>query len=131
MSRGLDEVRRSGSLSIKRAFRSCRVAGYSRSSVVTVSFITFLCTCQTRTGETLPRMLLSRGDGGSSHMWTAPNSKCFFGSSNDLVSCGHMPGLLMRSICPLALMKSDDRDPYQSNELFAHVAWRVIPDLRW
>jgi hypothetical protein len=65
------------------------------------------------------------------HMWTAPNRKHFFGASNDLVGCGHMSGLLARSICPLALMKSDDRDPYQSTELFAHVAWRVIPDLRW
>jgi hypothetical protein len=31
-----------------------------------------------------------------------------FGTSNDLVSCGHMFGLFVRSKCPLALMKSDD-----------------------
>jgi hypothetical protein len=39
---------------------------------------------------------------------------------NDFVGCGHMSGLLTRSICPLAPMKSDDREPYQSGELFAH-----------
>jgi hypothetical protein len=41
-------------------------------------------------------------------------------ASNDLVGCGHMSGLSMRSICPLALMKSDDHDPDHSDELFAH-----------
>ena len=48
-----------------------------------------------------------------------PRGKHFFDGSNDLVGCGHMSGLLMRSICPLALMKSDDQDHYQSNELYA------------
>jgi hypothetical protein len=38
---------------------------------------------------------------------------------------------LVRSICPRALMKSDDRDPYQPCELFAHVLRRVVPGLRW
>jgi hypothetical protein len=36
-----------------------------------------------------------------------------FFASNDLVGCGHMSGLFARSIFPLALMLSDDRDPYQ------------------
>jgi len=30
-----------------------------------------------------------------------------------------------------ALMKSDDWDPYQTNELYAHESWRVVPGLRW
>src|SRR5208337_4385331 len=37
----------------------------------------------------------------------------------------------MRNICPRALMKSDDRDPYHVDELCAHGAERVVPDLRW
>jgi hypothetical protein len=63
-------------------------------------------------------------------MWTAP-WQALFGVSNDLVGCGHMSGLLTRSICPLAMMKSDDRDPYQVYELFAHDLWRGVPGLRW
>jgi hypothetical protein len=63
-------------------------------------------------------------------MWTASWQALFY-ASNDLVGYGHMSGLFVRGIYPLALMKSDDREPYQSDELFAHVAWRVIPDLRW
>ena len=39
------------------------------------------------------------------HMWTALHGKHYFGASNDLVGCGHMSGLSMRSICPLALME--------------------------
>jgi len=42
-----------------------------------------------------------------------------------------MSGLLRRNISPLALMKSDDRDPYQANELRAHDFWRGVPSLRW
>ena len=38
-------------------------------------------------------------------MWTALHGKHYFGASNDLVGCGHMSGLSMRSICPLALME--------------------------
>src|SRR5208337_4900944 len=64
-------------------------------------------------------------------MWTALHGKHYFGASNDLVGCGHMSGLSMRSICPLTLMESDDRDPYHVNELYAHGSWRVVPDLRW
>jgi hypothetical protein len=64
------------------------------------------------------------------HMWTA-SWQALFCALNDLVSCGHMSGLLSRDKCPLALMKSDDRGPYQSDELFAHVARRAIPNLRW
>jgi hypothetical protein len=52
-------------------------------------------------------------------------------ASNDLVGRGHMSGLSMRSICPLALMESDDRDPYHANELYAHGPWRIVPDFRW
>jgi len=37
----------------------------------------------------------------------------------------------VRSICPRALMKSDDRDPYQPRELFADDNRRVVPGLRW
>ncbi|MGO9234945.1 MAG: hypothetical protein ACLP4V_13045, partial [Methylocella sp.] len=44
---------------------------------------------------------------GTPHMWTALHGKHYFGASNDLVGCGHMSGLSMRSICPLALMESD------------------------
>jgi hypothetical protein len=51
------------------------------------------------------------------HMWTASNGKRILGASNDVVVCGHMSGLLARIICPLALMRSDDRDPYQLREL--------------
>src|ERR1700731_4755749 len=36
---------------------------------------------------------------------------------NGLVGCGHMSGLVARRICPLALMKSDDQNPYQICEL--------------
>ena len=39
--------------------------------------------------------------------------------------------LSVRSICPRALMKSDDRDPYQPRELFADDNRRVVPGLRW
>jgi len=53
-------------------------------------------------------------------MWTAAPGKHFFDVSNDLVDCGHMSGLLARSIFPLALMKSDNLDPYQICELCAH-----------
>jgi hypothetical protein len=38
---------------------------------------------------------------------------------------------LARIIFPLALMKSDNLDPYQICELCAHDVWRVVPDLRW
>src|SRR5437868_11735379 len=39
--------------------------------------------------------------------------------------------LSVRSICPRALMKSDDRGPYQPRELFADDNQRVVPGLRW
>src|ERR1019366_9723348 len=56
-----------------------------------------------------------------------PQWQALFGALNDLIGCGHMSGLLMRSICPLALMKSDDLDPYHHrSELFAHDGLRVI-----
>ena len=35
-----------------------------------------------------------------------------FFALNDLVGCGHMSGLSVRRIRPLALMKSDALDPY-------------------
>src|ERR1019366_351994 len=60
-----------------------------------------------------------------------PQWQAFFGASNDLVGCGHMSGLFARSIYPLALMKSDYRDPYQARELYARDKWRVVPGLRW
>src|ERR1700731_1271902 len=50
---------------------------------------------------------------------------------NGLVGCGHMSGLVARRICPLALMKSDDRNPYQICELQAHVSQQVVFGLRW
>ena len=65
-----------------------------------------------------------------SHMWTALPGKHFFGALNDLVGCGHMSGLFLRSIYPLALMKSDGRDPYQQCELSARERQRVVPGLR-
>ena len=36
-----------------------------------------------------------------------------FFALDGLVGCGHMSGLVARRICPLALMKSDDQNPYQ------------------
>src|ERR1019366_7165067 len=60
-----------------------------------------------------------------------PQWQAFFGASNDLVGCGHMSGLFARSIYPLALMKSDYRDPYQARELYARDKWRGVPGLRW
>jgi hypothetical protein len=54
---------------------------------------------------------------GQKNICGRPDGKRFFGDSNDLVGSGHMSGLLVRSICPLALMKSDDQDPYQDDEL--------------
>ena len=54
----------------------------------------------------------------------------FFDVSNDMVGCGHMSGLSARSKCPLALMKSDDWEPYQPSELYAHVVQQVVPGLR-
>jgi hypothetical protein len=52
-SAGLDEVRRTGSLSLERALCSCSASGCSRHSVTTVSFITFRCACQTRSSGPL------------------------------------------------------------------------------
>jgi len=63
-------------------------------------------------------------------MWTALPGKHFFDVSNDLVGCGHMSGLSARSKCPLALMKSDDWEPYQPSELDAHVVQQVVSGLR-
>ena len=77
--------------------------------------------------ELLSRRALTR----QPHMWTAAPGKHFFDVSNDLVDCAHMSGLLARSIFPLALMKSDNLDPYHIRELCAHEVWRVVPDLRW
>jgi hypothetical protein len=37
-----------------------------------------------------------------------------------------MSGLVARRICPLALMKSDDQNPYQICELQAHVSQQVV-----
>jgi hypothetical protein len=56
---------------------------------------------------------------------------CTFFALNGLVGCGHMSGLMARRICPLALMKSDDRNPYQICELQAHVSQQVVFGLRW
>src|SRR6202521_4608624 len=42
-----------------------------------------------------------------------------------------MSGLVARRICPLALMKSDDQNPYQICELQAHVSQQVVFGLRW
>ena len=39
--------------------------------------------------------------------------------------------LFVRNRCPRALMKSDDRGPYQWGELCARDEWRVVPGLRW
>jgi hypothetical protein len=50
-------------------------------------------------------------------MWTAPIGKPFFDVVNDLVCCGHMSGLLVRTDGPLALMISDGRGPYHCGEL--------------
>ena len=58
-----------------------------------------------------------------------PMASTFF-DLNDLVGCGHMSGLLARSYFPLALMKSDDQNPYQVRELCAHSLWRVVPGVR-
>jgi hypothetical protein len=54
-----------------------------------------------------------------------------FFALNGLVGCDHMSGLVARRICPLALMKSDDQNPYQICELHAHVSQQVVFGLRW
>src|SRR3984893_18513984 len=54
---------------------------------------------------------------------------CSFFALNGLVGCAHMSGLVARRICPLALMKSDDQNPYQICELQAHVSH--VFGLRW
>jgi hypothetical protein len=59
-----------------------------------------------------------------------PLASTFFDVLNDLVGCGHMSGLLVRSLYPLALMKSDDRDPNQRGELCARGTERVVPGFR-
>jgi len=59
-----------------------------------------------------------------------PPWQALFDVSNDLVGCGHMSGLSARSKRPLALMKSDDWEPYQPSELYAHVVQQVVPGLR-
>jgi len=76
------------------------------------------------------REFRSYGSVGGAHMWTALPGKPFFDVSNDMIGCGHMSGLLVRSIYPLALMKSDCPDPYQQCELSARERRRVVPGLR-
>jgi hypothetical protein len=46
-----------------------------------------------------------------------PHWQAFFDVVNDLVCCGHMSGLLVRTDGPLALMISDGRGPYHCGEL--------------
>ena len=46
-----------------------------------------------------------------------PLASLFFDVVNDLVCCGHMSGLLVRTDGPLALMISDGRGPYHCGEL--------------
>src|SRR5450759_1518468 len=46
-----------------------------------------------------------------------------------LAASGHMSGLFART-CPLALMKFDDKGPYQLGELHARDDWRGVPCLR-
>jgi putative transposase len=64
-----------------------------------------------------------------SHMWTASWQALFrferFGRLRSYVR-----PLFVRCICPRALMKSDDRDPYQWNELGARGFWRGVPGFR-
>ena len=45
---------------------------------------------------------------------------------NELVGCGLMSGLLVRSLCLPALMKSGDQESHQECELFAQSDWRVF-----
>ena len=53
-----------------------------------------------------------------------------FFALNDLVGCGHMSGLSVRHIRPLALMKSDALDPYHWSELCAHAQRQGVPGIR-
>ncbi len=94
---------------------------------------TLLGFCQRGTVDLIDQggALINTGLPCKPHMWTAAPGKHFFDVSNDLVDCAHMSGLLARSIFPLALMKSDNLDPYHIRELCAHEVWRVVPDLRW
>ena len=92
---------------------------------------------RTRAVRTIPQVLLEVRDREGGHFSRratyvdGPMASTFF-ASNDLVGFGHMSGLLARKHVPLALMKSDDLYPYQSDELCAHVALqRGIPELRW
>jgi hypothetical protein len=57
-----------------------------------------------------------------------PQWQALFDASNDLVGCGHMSGLLVRSVYPLALMKSDDRGSHQECELRGSHDW---PGFSW
>ena len=58
-----------------------------------------------------------------------PMASVFF-ALNDLVGCGHMSGLSVRHIRPLALMKSDALDPYHWSELCAHAQRQGVPGIR-
>ena len=46
------------------------------------------------------------------------------------LNCGHMSGLSVRRIRPLALMKSDALDPYHWSELCAHARRQGVPGIR-
>jgi hypothetical protein len=48
-----------------------------------------------------------------------------FFALNGLVGCGHMYGLIARRICPLDLMKSDDRNPFRFAEVDVMLATRT------
>src|ERR1700730_12210377 len=64
-----------------------------------------------KNAKTTPQMraLICPASAPVRHMWTA-SWQALLCALNDLVGCGHMSGLVARRICPLALMKSDDRE---------------------
>jgi hypothetical protein len=70
-------------------------------------------------------------DGGyadQGHMWTARWQALF--SVQTIWSAAVICPPIGAELCPLALMKSDDQNPYQVRELCAHSLWRVVPGVR-
>ena len=51
------------------------------------------------------------------HMWTPPLGKGFVERFCNAVGCGHMCGLFLRHLWPLALMNCADRVPFTAASL--------------
>jgi hypothetical protein len=64
------------------------------------------------------------------HMWTAPMASTFLALRTIWSAAVICPAYWCGAYVPLALMKSDDWDPYQAYELYAHDDLQVVPSLR-